>query len=91
MTAALAAITDIVMTVDDIERIASSRMDDITSNYYNSAADREQTFKENLAAYQRYAAGTLCVFFWNPRAMGYRVDENWSAARPRENTSLATA
>ncbi|CAN8007782.1 unnamed protein product, partial [Ixodes pacificus] len=53
MTTALAAINDIVTTVDDIERIGSSIMNDITTNYYNSGAGREQTFKENLAAYQR--------------------------------------
>ncbi|KAM7291877.1 uncharacterized protein ISCGN_028448 [Ixodes scapularis] len=47
------ATRDIVVSVDDIERLGCSSMDENVRSSWNSAADQEQTLEENRAAYLR--------------------------------------
>uniref|UniRef100_L7M195 (S)-2-hydroxy-acid oxidase n=1 Tax=Rhipicephalus pulchellus TaxID=72859 RepID=L7M195_RHIPC len=42
-----------VVTIDDIQRLGEARLDDATRSYIASGADREQTLKENTAAFSR--------------------------------------
>ncbi|KAH7943409.1 hypothetical protein HPB52_007812 [Rhipicephalus sanguineus] len=44
---------DTVVTIDDIQRLGEARLDDATRSYIASGADREQTLKENTAAFSR--------------------------------------
>lgn len=42
-----------VVTIDDIQRLGEARMDTATRSYIASGAEREQTLKENTAAFSR--------------------------------------
>ncbi|CAN7940183.1 unnamed protein product, partial [Ixodes hexagonus] len=44
---------DVVVTLNDIERLARSNFDHVASSYYNGGADQEQTLRENQAAFLR--------------------------------------
>ncbi|EEC16183.1 hypothetical protein IscW_ISCW012638 [Ixodes scapularis] len=44
---------DVVITLDDIERIALKNLDDGPRGYYQSGADDQQTLTENKQAFRR--------------------------------------
>lgn len=51
--ATISADDEVVITVDDIERIALKNLDDGPRGYYESGADEQQTLKENKEAFKR--------------------------------------
>ncbi|CAN7938102.1 unnamed protein product [Ixodes hexagonus] len=44
---------DVVVTVDDIQRLGIANLDPLPEGYYDSGADQEQTLRENRAAFYR--------------------------------------
>uniref|UniRef100_A0A090XDH0 Putative glycolate oxidase n=1 Tax=Ixodes ricinus TaxID=34613 RepID=A0A090XDH0_IXORI len=44
---------DIVVTVDDIQRLGIANLDKLPEDYYDSGADQQQTLRENRLAYLR--------------------------------------
>ncbi|KAM7289537.1 hydroxyacid oxidase 1 [Ixodes scapularis] len=46
-------VDDIVVTLDDIERLGRAKLDPVSGAYFNSGADLEQTLNENQTAYLR--------------------------------------
>lgn len=44
---------DVVVTVDDIQRLGIANLDKLPEDYYDSGADQEQTLRENRLAYLR--------------------------------------
>ncbi|CAN8022556.1 unnamed protein product, partial [Ixodes persulcatus] len=52
---------DVVITVDDIERIALKNLDDGPRGYYQSGADDQQTLTENKHAFRRFQVSDLLL------------------------------
>uniref|UniRef100_V5HKL6 (S)-2-hydroxy-acid oxidase n=1 Tax=Ixodes ricinus TaxID=34613 RepID=V5HKL6_IXORI len=44
---------DVVVTVDDIQRLGIANLDKLPEDYYDSGADQQQTLRENRLAYLR--------------------------------------
>lgn len=49
-------VDDIVVTLDDIERLGRANLDPVSGAYFNSGAGLDQTLNENQTAYLRYCA-----------------------------------
>lgn len=47
---------DVVVTIEDIERLGTSKFDATGRIYYNSGIGLEQTLRENVAAFSRYGS-----------------------------------
>uniref|UniRef100_A0A023FM60 (S)-2-hydroxy-acid oxidase n=1 Tax=Amblyomma cajennense TaxID=34607 RepID=A0A023FM60_AMBCJ len=46
--------SDMVVTVDDLQRLGLPKLNDTVRDYYESGADQEQTLYENTAAFKRW-------------------------------------
>ncbi|KAM7302814.1 hypothetical protein ISCGN_018322 [Ixodes scapularis] len=78
-----AAAGEIVATLDDIERIGCSNMNENAWIINNTGADEEQTLKENLAAFQRVPRRPGP----EPKTLGALMFLPSRARPPRETTS----
>lgn len=47
---------DVVVTIDDIERLGSSRLEESLRIYYNKGLDQGQTLSENTEGFSRYGS-----------------------------------
>lgn len=64
---------DVVVTIEDIERLGTSMFDATGRAFYNSGIELETTLRENVAAFSRYGrALTARAYFLRHGAAGAR-------------------